>query len=46
MRSTLLTTVELQKERIDTQQTQLDKLGEEIAFDINKVYKTAKNAQV
>ena len=46
MRTNLKTTVELQKERLDVMQAQLDKLGEEIAFDINKVYKTAKHAQV
>lgn len=42
----LKTTVGLQKERLDTFQAQLDKLGEEIAFDINKVYKLAKNSSI
>lgn len=44
MRNNFKTTIDLQKERLDVQQAQLDKLGEEIAFDINKVHKTAKNA--
>ena len=46
MRANLQTTVGLQKERFDAFQAQLDKLGEEIAFDINKVYKLARNSSV
>ena len=44
MRNNLKTTVGLQKERLDAFQEQLDKLGEEIAFDINKVYNIARKS--
>ena len=46
MRNNLKTTVGLQKERIDAFQGQLDKLGEEIAFDINKVYSMAQKSSL
>lgn len=42
MGNNLKTTVGIQKDRLEMLQTQLDKLGEEIAFDINKIYKMAK----
>ena len=46
MRNNLKTTVGLQKDRLESLQTSLDKLGEEIAFDINKIYKMAKKSAV
>ena len=35
----------LQRERTDRVETKIEKLGEEIAFDINKIHKMAKRSQ-